>query len=452
MADTLTDNGAPPADYGERTPPFNLEAEQSVIGGMLLSKEAIDDVGAVMTPADFYQPKHEVIHHAILGLVGQGQPVDVISVTDELTRRKEIERAGGSTYLHTCVSQTVTAANAGFYADIVARHSAMRRLIAAGTRLVQMGYASEGTVDELLSHAQAELDAAANATTGTVRRIRETLMATVIKLDKPAQFLPTPWLSIDRLIGGFSPGTLVVVAARPGAGKTNWVLNAAKRAARHGLVAFVSLEMSEEELQLRLLSDQAEVSMTSIHRHTLTDDERQRITRARHEIQEAPIFINDAEEGTVASIANFARAVSRKQTDTSKLAMVVVDYLQLVDGEGANREQIVGNVAKSLKQLAKRLQVPVVVAAQLNRGERGRGKDLPLPTMRDLRESGGIEANADVVLLLHRDQERHPSKVRVIAAKNRQGTTGVVTLGWQGEYSRMTDRPWSPTLDMEETW
>lgn len=448
----LTDTDAPTEDDGgDRTPPHSILAEQSVLGSMMLSTDVVDDVMAAMAGSDLYGSKHEVLWDAIMGLHWQGQPTDVVAVTEELTKRGHLQRAGGANYLHTLTGVPTTAANADYYAGIVAEKAVLRRLVAAGTRIVNMGYASEGEPDVLVSSAQAEIDQVISVGRKTVRRVGDTLMATVVELDEPATFLPTPFQSIDKLIGGFAPGSLVVVAARPGAGKSNFVLQVARRAAWHGLVAFASLEMTEKELQLRLISQKGEVSMTSIHRHSLIEDEQKRVAWARADLQEAPIFIDESEQATVASIANFARAVQRKGTATSKLEMIVVDYLQLVDGEGQNREQIVGNVAKSLKQLAKRLQVPIVVAAQLNRGERGRGRELPLPTMRDLRESGGIEANADVVLLLHRDTERFPDKVRVIAAKNRQGTTGVVTLRWQGEYSRMVDRPWSPTLDMEET-
>lgn len=452
MTDAPTDSDAPPADDGgDRTPPHDLLAEQSVLGSMMLNPDVVDDVMAAMKREDLYVPRHEVTFDAIIGLHWQGFPTDVVAVTDELTKRGHLFRAGGAEYLHTLTGVPSTAANADFYAGIVAEKAVLRRLVNAGTRIVNMGYASEGEPDLLVSRAQAEIDQVISVGRKTVRRVGDTLMATVVELNEPAMFLPTPWRSIDKLIGGFAPGTLVVAAARPGAGKSNFLLQVAMRTGRVGLVAVCSLEMTEKELQLRMVSNQGEVSMTSIHRHSLVDSEQERVARARAELQDAPIFIDESEQATVASIANFARSVARKGTATSKLEMIVVDYLQLVDGEGQNREQIVGNVAKSLKQLAKRLQVPIVVAAQLNRGERGRGRELPLPTMRDLRESGGIEANADVVLLLHRDTERFPDKVRVIAAKNRQGTTGVVTLRWQGEYSRMVDRPWSPTLDMEET-
>lgn len=449
MSDPLGEFGydAPPADDpGDRTAPHNVLTEQSVLGGMLLSATAVDDVAEVMRPTDFYLPKHETIADAILALRARNDPTDVIAVTDELTSAGNLTRAGGAEYLHTLTGLVPTAANAGYYAAIVADLAVRRRLVEGGTRIVQMGYSSEGHVEELVSNAQAEVDDVLQARRVSVRAIGATLGATHAGLAEPPVYLPTPWESIDKLIGGFAPGSFYVVAARPGEGKTNWVLQASAKLARTGLVAFSSLEMTEQELQVRLLSQFGEVSMTSLRRHALSSDEWERTAQARKALSAAPIFIDESEHATVASVAAHARAVSRK----GQLAAVIVDYLQLLDGEGTDRRVVVDNIAKGLKQLAKRLQVPVIAAAQLNRGERGRGRERPLPTLRDLREAGGIEANADVVLLLHRDAERKPNLAKVIAAKNRHGTTGVVSLWWQGEYSRLQDRRWSPTAMFDD--
>ncbi len=449
MADPQHELGyePPPEEQGwDRTPPHNLLAEQATVGGMLLSKTAIDDVTEVMRPADFYIPKHEVIADAILALAGRDEPTDALAVIHELEQTGHLARAGGAEYLHTLTGIPSTAANAGYYAEIVADFAVRRRLIEGGTRIVQMGYASEGRTDELVSNAQAEVDEVMSAKRQSVRMIGATLGETFAGLADPPVYMPSPWASIDKMIGGFAPGSFYVIAARPGEGKTNWVLQAAAKAARVGLVAFSSLEMTEQELQVRLLSQFGDVSMTSLRRHTLSDDEWNRAARAKDVLLKAPIFIDESEQATVGTVAAHARAVSRK----GKLAAVFVDYLQLIDGEGQDRRVVVDNIAKGLKQLAKRMQVPVIAAAQLNRGERGRGRERPLPTLRDLREAGGIEANADVVLLLHRDVERRPADLKVIAAKNRHGTTGVVTLHWQGEFSRTLDKRWSPTALFDE--
>jgi replicative DNA helicase len=444
------DEDAPPADPGDRTPPHDLLAEQSALGSMLLSRDAVDAVVAEVRGPDFYIPKHEIVFAAISALTGRGEPVDVITVTAELNKSGQIGRAGGAEYLHTLTGIPSTTANAGFHAGIIADLAKRRRMIEAGTRVVQMGYASEGATDDLIETARAEVDAVQGLRRHPLRMIGEALPKLAATLEEKPKYLPTPWASIDTLIGGFAPGELCVIAARPGEGKSIALLQAALKAARHGVVAFSSLEMSFEQLQLRMVSQFGEVHMTALRNHDLSEQDWNRLGDAAKLTSGAPVFVDDAGAGemaTIGTIRSHARAVAKRGT----LAAIFVDYVQLIDGPGENRVRELDGVSRGLAQLAAEFNVPVVAAAQLNRGQQSRGNARPEPTLRDLRESGGIEANATAVMLLHRDAEKRPNDLDVIVAKNRQGRIGKVTLRWQPEYARIVDRDWRSKLWGDDT-
>lgn len=446
----LTDADAPPADPGDRTPPHDLLAEQSAIGSMLLSRDAADDVVAELRAGDFYQPKHELIFDAITALMGRGEPFDVIAVTTEMQRAGTIGRAGGAEYLHTLTGVPTTTANAGYHAGIVADLAMRRRLIEESTKGVQRGFSTVGTTEDLIEATRAGIDQVRGIRTHPLRRISDGLLTLAEELEQKPTYLPTPWASVDTMIGGFAPGEMCVVAARPGEGKSIVLLQAALKAARAGLVAFSSLEMSLQQLQLRMLSQFGEVHMTSLRNHSLSEQDWHRFNDARRLTEGAPVFIDDSGAGqaaTVGSIRNHARAVAKRGT----LSAIFVDYLQLVDGPGENRVREIDGVSRGLAQIAAEFHVPVVVAAQLNRGQQVRGGGRPEPTLRDLRESGGIEANATQVLLLHRDADKRPRDLDVIVAKNRQGRMGKVTLRWQAEFARVVDHDWRSKLWDDES-
>jgi replicative DNA helicase len=439
------DEDAPAADPGDRTPPHDLLAEQSALGSMMLSRDAVDAVVAEVRGADFYIPKHELIFAAITALTGRGEPVDVITVTAELSKSGQIGRAGGAEYLHTLTGIPSTTANAGFHAGIIADLAKRRRMIEAGTRVVQMGYASEGNTDDLIETARAEVDAVQGLRRHPLRMMGEGLLHLAETLETKPRYLPSPWDTLNEMIGGFAPGELTVIAARPGEGKSVMLLQAALKAARSGVVAFCSAEMSFEQLQLRMVSQFGEIHMTTLRSHALSEQDWHRFADARRLTEGAPVFLDDSgasETATIGTIRNHVRAVSKRGT----LAMAVVDYLQLIEGPGENRVREVDGVARSLAQMAAEYDVPVIVAAQLNRGQPSRGAARPVPTLRDLRESGGIEANATSVLLLHRDPDKRPNEIDVIIAKNKQGRMGSVTLKWEAHYARVTDKNWRDKL------
>jgi len=433
------DEEVPPPEAPSDEPQYDLLAEQSVLGAMMLSRNAIDDVMEVMVPADFYQGKHELIGKTIAALVMKNDPVDVIAVTDALARTGELSRAGGAPYLHELTTAVPTASNAGYYAEIVKKLAVKRRLVAAGIRIQGMGNASEGDVDQLVENARQELDAVVVSKRSKLRMIGHSFADLVESLDSKPTYLSTPWESLDRLIGGVAPGELMVIAARPGSGKSIATLQMAAHLAHTGMVALSSLEMTEEALQLRLLAQFGPVHMTVLRKHSLSGDDWVRVAEAKSRVQDAPIFVDDTPGATLAHIRGHVRAVARR----GRLAAVFVDYLQLVHGEGQSRQEVVSGVAEGLKALAKDLRVPVIAAAQLKRAGMGRGRQLP--TLDDLRESGGIENAADVVLLFDRNKEKSPQDLTVIVAKNRSGEQGKFTLQWQAEYARLRDKAWSPT-------
>lgn len=443
------------SDYDDTPPPeddrgpevaWSLEAEQSVLGGMMLSTAAVDDVMEVIKPKDLWEPKHEQIALAIGALVARNEPTDVLAVVEELRRTGNLRKAGGAAYLHTLTSLVVTPANAGYYADTVKHLARKRRLTDAGMRIEAMGRATEGDIDELLERAQAELATVESGRKSKLRAIGETFMDLIQDLETKPEYQPSPWESLDKLIGGFAPGALYVVAARPGSGKSIVALQAAAKLAHTGVVAFSSLEMTELELQKRLLAQYGPVHMTQLRNHTLNKHDWANVAAAKARVEGAPIFVDDTAGVTMSQIRAHARAVARR----GDLAGIVVDYLQLVEGgDGDSRQERVSSVSRGLKQLAKDMSVPVIAAAQLKRSGAQRG-GRALPTLDDLRESGAIEQDADVVLLLDRDREKKPDDLTVIVAKNRHGESGKFTLQWQAQFARVMDKQWTPTALYDE--
>ncbi|GIT78468.1 replicative DNA helicase [Leifsonia sp. LS1] len=447
----LADGGAPATEprNAERTPPHDLLAEQSALGGMLLSKDAVADVVEVVRGTDFYIPKHEIIYDAILSLYSHGEPTDVITVTDELTKLGELSRAGGAEYLHTLTSLVPTAANAGYYANIVTEKALLRRLVEAGTRITQMGYKAEGEVLDLVNNAQAEIYSVTGAQeaedyvplTEAVTVAIDEIEAAKHK-DGSMTGVPTGFTELDELTNGLHPGQMVIVAARPALGKSTLALDFARAAAiKHDLpTIFFSLEMGRSEIAMRLLSAEATVPLQHMRKGTVDNRDWTTIAATRGRINDAPLYIDDSPNMTLVEI----RAKCRRLKQRVGLKMVVIDYLQLMTSgkRVESRQQEVSEFSRALKLLAKELQVPVIALSQLNRGPEQRADKLP--ALSDLRESGSIEQDADMVILLHRESAYEKDNPRageadLIVAKHRNGPTKTVTVAFQGMYSRFTD-------------
>ena len=439
----------PRRDEFERMPPHDLAAEQCVLGGMMLSKDAISDVLDVIKAHDYYRPAHQVVHDVILDLYGRGEPADAVTVAAELTRNGDIARVGGAPYLHTLIASVPTAANAGYYARIVRERAILRRLVEVGTRIVQLGYAGDGDADELVERAEAEIYGV------TDRRVSEDYLplAEIMPgaLDEIEAIgsrggtlagVPTGFGDLDALTNGLHPGQMIVIAARPAMGKSALALDIARAASvKSGLTSVLfSLEMSRNEITMRLLSAESRVPLHAMRTGQLGEDDWTRLARRMSEVVDAPLYIDDSPNMSMVEIRSKCRRLKQRHD----LKLVIVDYLQLMSSPKRveNRQQEVSELSRSLKLLAKELQVPVVALAQLNRGPELRSDKRPL--LADLRESGSIEQDSDVVILLHREDAYEPESPRageadLIVAKHRNGPTATVTVAFQGHYSRFVD-------------
>ncbi len=443
-----TQNEEPSRDGAARVIPHDLLAEQSTLGGMMLSPDAVADVLETLSGADFYAPKHELIFEAILSLYSHGEPTDVVAVTDELIKTGELGRAGGADYLHTLTSIVPTAANAGYYAEIVAERAILRRLVEAGTRIVQLGYDGEGDATDIVNNAQAEIYAVTGAETAedyipltiAVDAALEEIEAASSR-DGTMTGVPSGFKELDELTNGLHPGQMIVIAARPAQGKSTLALDMARSAAiSHGLpTIFFSLEMGKTEIAMRLLSAEGAVPLQHMRRGMLDQRDWGTVAATRGRIADAPLYIDDSPNMTLVEI----RAKCRRLKQRAGLKMVVIDYLQLMTSgkKVESRQQEVSEFSRALKLLAKELQVPVIALSQLNRGAEQRVDKKP--QVSDLRESGSIEQDADVVILLHResvyDKDVRPGEADLIVAKHRNGPTATITLAFQGHYSRFSD-------------
>ncbi len=433
----------------DRTPPQDLVAEQGVLGGMLLSKDAISDVVEILRERDFYRPAHELIYDAIIDLYGRGEPVDPVTVSAELTKRGDIARAGGAPYLHTLISSVPTAANAGYYARIVRERAILRRLVEAGTKIVQLGYSAEGEVDDVVDQAESEIYAVTDRRSAEdFVQLNTLIPAALDQIEKMSKGLisegvKTGFKDLDVLTNGLHPGNMIVIAARPAVGKSTLGLDIARYATIHdGLPSVIfSLEMSRSEITMRMLSAEARVALNNIRAGTLSDEEWARLARRMGEISEAPLFIDDSPNLSMMEI----RAKARRLKQKHGLKLIIIDYLQLMTSgkKVENRQQEVSEFSRQLKLLAKELNVPVVAISQLNRSPEQRSDKKPM--LSDLRESGSIEQDADVVILLHRDDlydnQNRSGEADFIIAKHRNGPTRTITVSAQLHFAKFVDMP-----------
>ena len=437
----------------DRTPPQDVAAEQSVLGGMLLSKDAIADVVEILRPGDFYRPAHAAVFDAILDLYGRGEPADPVTVTAALTNAGMINRVGGMSYLHDLVHTVPTAANAAYYARIVAERAVLRRLVEAGTRIVQLGYGAANGVGREVADVvdlaqQVVYDVTERRVSEDFQPLRDVLQPTLDEIESIGSRggemtgVPTGFADLDALLHGLHPGQLIVVAGRPGLGKSAASLDFARHASvRHGLAsAIFSLEMSKVEIVMRLLSAEARIPLHVLRSGQLSDDDWTKLARRMGEISEAPLFIDDTPNMTLMEI----RAKARRLRQRHDLRLLVVDYLQLMTSPRRveSRQQEVSDLSRGLKLLAKEIDCPVIAVAQLNRGPEQRTDKRP--QLSDLRESGAIEQDSDIVILLHRDDYYDKESPRAgeadfIVAKHRNGPTDTVTVAAQLHFSRFVD-------------
>lgn len=434
----------------DRIPPQDNAAEMAVLGSMLLSKDAIADVVDAMDSADHHAPKHELIHDAIMEVDASGEPVDVRVLVDYCIRRGILGKVGGHEYLLSLVSDhNLVPANAGYYAGIVRKNAVLRRLIDAGTRITQRAYSGEGELDDVLDWAQAEVLAAVPQNDADEYRIisdtmAETLDAIEATADREGVTgVPTGFLDLDELLGGLHGGQMIVIAGRPAMGKSTLAVDICRAAAIRNQMAscIFSLEMTRRELTTRVIAAEAKVRLHNLHNaDNLTDADWARIASAMSQIGAAPLFIDDSPHVNMTEIRAKAHRLKREHD----LRLIVIDYMQLMTSgkRVENRQTEVSEFSRQIKLLAKEIGVPVVALSQLNRGPEQRTNKRPM--LSDLRESGSIEQDADIVILVHRDdmydkESTRPGEADLIVAKHRNGPTQDVTVAFQGHYSRFVD-------------
>lgn len=447
-------------DWGERpgnsAPPSDLAAEQSVLGGMLLSQDAIGDVAEIITSEDFYKPAHGLLYETILDLFAKGEPVDPVTVVAHLVNAGQIAKVGGAHYVHTLLQTVPTAANAPYYARIVADTATQRRIIAVGTRTVQLGHSPAAAGD-----LSAAVDLVQQMSLGLAERQRgEDFFAigdevgnTLHQIDElgngnAPKGVPTGFRDLDTLLGGgLLPGQLIIIGARPAMGKSTLAIDIARHAAiRHKLPTGVfSLEMSRHELITRILASEAGVALQDLRTGKVTEEDWAKLARSANDMDGAPLYLDDTVNQSLMEI----RAKARRLKQRHDLRLIVIDYLQLMTvaamGEtrkSGNRQEEVGELSRGLKLLAKELEVPVIAASQLNRGPEQRTDKRP--GLSDLRESGSVEQDADLVILLHREdyydkESERAGEADFIVAKHRNGPTDTIGVTFQGHFTRFRD-------------
>lgn len=426
------------------TAPHNLEAEESVLGAILLAERIPNDVLERLSARQFYRESHAAIYNAALALHTQGKPTSAVAVADQLDKSGKLDVAGGTSRLAELAALVPAVSNAGHHAQIVSENASLRDLLTAGKTIQQLALERPGELDDLIRQAENALHQAANGTTTRsavsiadgldelIDSIRDAYATGIAKTG-----VPTGFDRIDSILHGFWPSQLILCAARTGVGKTTLAQNIAENISDLGwAVLFVSLEMSRYELQIRSLARAGRIDGDRLSTGQITPDEAQRLGNAISIVKERTnLLIHDDGLGNPATLA----ALARRHGDREKLGLIVVDYLGLMQGEGTNKYEQVSSVSRALKLLAQNLKVPVLALAQMNRKQDERSDKRP--QLSDLRDSGSLEQDADVVMFLHRDSDHNPDaqadgSIDVIVAKNRKGRTGDAKLLFTERYSK----------------
>ncbi|MBL8030080.1 MAG: replicative DNA helicase [Candidatus Doudnabacteria bacterium] len=420
------------------TPPQNLEAEMSVLGSLMLDSEALVKVADLLSPDDFYDPRHQVVYLAIVELYEKNTPLDVLTVTNHLQEKALLEKAGGPSYLTQLVSAVPTTGHIVHYALIVRKKGSLRRLIKSASEITTLAYKEEGEIEDILDNAEQKLFGVSQKHLHqNFQPIVSILHSTFERIDElhrekgKLRGVSTGYIDLDNLLGGFQKSDLIILAARPSMGKTSLALDIMRNVAVNSKqgVGIFSLEMSKDQLVDRLLSSQSDVNLWKIRTGHLKDDDFEKIGEAMGVLSEAPIYIDDSAGSNIMEVRTKAR---RLQAEHS-IGLVVVDYLQLMEGRSQeNRVQEVSEISRALKLLARELNVPVLALSQLSRGVENRPDKVP--QLADLRESGSIEQDADVVMFIYREDmykgkdSKRPNVAEIHIKKHRNGPTGQVDL------------------------
>jgi len=438
----------------DRLPPHNLEAEQAVLGALLLAPDSFAVVAEFLKAEDFYGEGHREIYRVLRDLAESGHPVDLVTVAEELSRRGLLEKAGGPSYLASLAGSVPTAANVRYYARIVAEKGMLRSLIAGCTQLAARGYEEGVESERLLDEAERViLDLSVRRQTRSYRAIKDLLLETLEKIERLYQRkegvtgLPTGFTELDRLTSGLQPGDLILLAARPSMGKTSLGLNIAQNVAlkERVPVGIFSLEMSGEQVIQRFLCAEALVDQQRLRTGFLTEDDWPRLIRAANRLAEAPIFIDDTPAISLLEMRSKARRLKIEH----QISLLVIDYLQLMQTgrRVENRVQEISEISRFLKSLARELDIPVLALSQLSRAVEQRGDRIPM--LSDLRESGSLEQDSDVAMFIYRDDYYNPHSEKkgiaeIIVAKQRNGPVGTVELAFLKEFTKFVNLEKTP--------
>ncbi|MDF2531120.1 MAG: replicative helicase [Clostridia bacterium] len=434
----------------QKIPPNSMEAEQSVLGAMLLDKEAVSVATEFISGEDFYREAHKEIFDAIVELFDKGQPVDLITLPEKLKVRNTLEAVGGITYLTNLMSIVPSTHNVGNYAKIIEEKSLLRKLIRASNDIMGKSYEAREEVVNVLEMAEKSIfDISLNRSTQGFVHIKKILNTNFDKIEElylnkgRITGVSTGFDDLDEMLSGLQKSDLVLVAARPSMGKTSFILNMVQQAGIRDKVAtaIFSLEMSKEQLTQRILCAEALIDSHRLRTGDITEDEWIKLARAMGPLSEAPIYVDDTPSISMTEM----RAKCRKLKIEHNLGLILIDYLQLMTGNGKydSRQQEISDISRSLKGLAKELGIPIVACAQLSRAPEMRADHHPI--MSDLRESGAIEQDADVIMFLYRDEYYHPDTEKknigeVIISKQRNGPTGTVELVWLGQFTKFANK------------
>ncbi|WP_010677411.1 replicative DNA helicase [Bacillus timonensis] len=436
--------------FADRIPPQNIEAEQAVLGAIFLEPSSLTLASELLIPEDFYRTAHQKIFDAMLTLSDKGEPVDLVTVTSELADAKILDEIGGVSYLSELAESVPTAANIEYYAKIIEEKSILRRLIRTATTIATDGYSREDEVDALLGEAEKNIMEVANRkNAGAFQNIKDVLVQTYDNIETlhnrvgDITGIPTGFTELDKMTAGFQRNDLIIVAARPSVGKTAFALNIAQNVATKTdeNVAIFSLEMGAEQLVMRMLCAEGNINAQNLRTGSLTPEDWSKLTMAMGSLSNSGIYIDD----TPGIRVNEIRSKCRRLKQESGLGMILIDYLQLIQGNGRsgeNRQQEVSEISRSLKALARELKVPVIALSQLSRGVEQRQDKRPM--MSDIRESGSIEQDADIVAFLYRDdyydkESENKNIIEIIIAKQRNGPVGTVSLAFVKEYNKFVN-------------
>jgi replicative DNA helicase len=440
------------AAFAGRVPPSDLGAEKAVLSSLLLDARAFHEVLVELSVDDFYHPAHQTLFRAMSAVHDTGQPVDLITLADHLTQQKQLDAVGGPVALAEIADYAATAANVVHHARIVRDKAVKRRLIRVATEIVETGYDEAETADKLLDFAESKIfDVSKQQSRSSFQNLHDEMPGVfdyvegIMNRAGALSGLPTGYGDLDEMTGGLQPGELIIVAARPSMGKTAFALNIGRNAAvDHGKkVAVFSLEMTTRSLIIRLLSSEARIDFSSLRKGFLPMADYRRLQEAADRLSHAKIWIDDSGSASILEI----KAKSRRLQAEHGLDLVIVDYLQLAHGDGRKdrKDLEIAEISKGLKALAKELSIPVIALSQLNRGPEQRDPDKRRPMMGDLRESGAIEQDADLIAFIYRDvvynkETEDPRCAEIIIEKQRNGPTGTVKLDFDGKYALFGSR------------